>query len=62
MRKFLAVVGILFATLLNSAYSFPEKLPAPLDIDTYTFEKIKFGQTSVNEFAYLAPNYAMPKV
>jgi len=62
MKKSLLVFVALVATILNCAYNFPEKLPAPLDIDTYTFEKVKFGQTSVNEFAYLAPNYAMPKV
>lgn len=62
MKKSFVLLFALIISLLNSAYSFPEKLPTPLDIDTYTFEKIKFGQTSVNEFAYLAPNYAMPKV
>jgi len=51
----------LILCLLLSAYKFPEQLPAPLDFDTYTFEKIKFGQTSVNEFAYLAPTYEKPE-
>ena len=33
-----------------------------LNIDTYSFERIKFGQTSVNEFAYLAPTYEKPTI
>ena len=33
-----------------------------MDIDTLIFERIKFGQTSSGEFAYLAPNYDKPEV
>lgn len=43
-------------------YKFPEKLPMPSDIDIFTFEKIKFGQTSINEFAYIVPNYDKPEI
>jgi len=48
-------------TLFLCAYKFPEKLPAPVDFDTYVFDRVKFGQTSVNEFAYVAPAYDKPE-
>ncbi|MCQ2957991.1 MAG: hypothetical protein MJ180_03700 [Candidatus Gastranaerophilales bacterium] len=52
---------LIIASLFMSAYKFPDKLPAPLDFDTYTFDRVKFGQTSVNEFAYIAPEYQKPQ-
>ena len=65
LMNFIKKLGLSFVFLVFcfslSAYKFPEKLPAPLDFDTYTFDRIKFGQTSVNEFAYLAPNYEKPE-
>jgi len=62
MRHFIVTLVCFIFCIFNCAYNFPEKLPAPFDFDTYTFEKIKFGQTSVNEFAYLAPNFPKPEV
>ena len=62
MKKFPALLICLLISFIFSGYKFPEKLPNPLDIDTFTFEKVKFGQTSVNEFSYLAPNYDEPEV
>jgi len=62
MRKFVISLFALILCVFNCAYNFPEKLPAPFDFDIYTFEKVKFGQTSVNEFAYLAPNFPKPQV
>lgn len=62
MKKFPALLICLLISFVFSGYKFPEKLPNPLDIDTFTFEKVKFGQTSVNEFSYLAPNYDEPEV
>ena len=53
---------LIFIVFINCAYCFPEKLPAPLDFDTYTFDRVKFGQTSVGEFSYIAPGYAKPEV
>ncbi len=60
-KIFSIILSCVSLSFLLSAYKFPEKLPAPLDFDTYTFEKIKFAQTSINEFAYLAPAYSKPE-
>ena len=62
MRNLGSLIIVFVALTLFCGYKFPEKLPAPTDIDTYTFERIKFGQTSVNEFLYLAPNYKEPSI
>ncbi len=62
MKKLFSALVLIPLTILLSGYKFPEKLPAPFDFDTYTFEKVKFGQTSINEFAYLAPTYEKPEV
>ncbi len=61
MRKFGLILTFICIIIFNCAYQFPEKLPAPLDFDLYSFDKVKFGQTSVGEFAYLAPNYSKPE-
>ena len=62
MKKFTCSLVCVCLGLFLCGYKFPEKLPEPLDFDTFTFEKIKFGQTSVNEFAYLAPTFEKPEI
>ena len=62
MKKIFLLLTFICSNLILCGYKFPEKLPAPLDIDTLIFERVKFGQTSSGEFAYLAPNYDKPEV
>ena len=62
MKKISTCVLGFVVCLFLCGYKFPEKLPMPNDFDTFTFEKVKFGQTSVNEFAYLAPSYTKPEI
>jgi len=62
MKKLSFLFFFLAISFFISGYKFPEQLPAPMDFDTYVFEKLKFGQTSTNEFSYFAPTYPQPEI
>lgn len=65
LRAFYLMICLLFLNLLTVACKFPDNTLDLKDIKNYKLEKIKFGQTTIDEFASLVgikPDYTIENV